>query len=127
MKRTLALILVVLLSVSMLAGCGGGDKGPTGKYVLTVWEIDGQDFIALMKSLGGDAFDPSTIYIEFQNDGKFTMEMDEDDASGTFKVDGKNLTLTMDGETLTGTVDGNKVTIETTEDGSTMKMVFEKK
>ena len=126
MKKTLVIALVVLLSICMLAGCSGGSATPTGKYALTAYEINGEDFLEWMKAMGGDEFDASAMCIEFQRDGTFTMEID-DSESGTFTVEGKTITLTVDGDTMTGTVDGNKVILEEEEDDNTMRMVFEKK
>ena len=126
MKKILVMVLVLLLSVSILAGCGGGDTKLSGKYAMTAYELNGQDLLEMLKMFGGEDYDANSLFIEFTDNGKFTLEAD-DVTTGTFYVDGKKLTLTVDGESMTGTVNGNKVTIEANEDGNTMKMVFEKK
>ena len=125
MKRTMAMVLALLVCVFMFAGCGGGSTALEGKYTLAAWEINGEDFLGMMKVLGGDDFDVSTLYLEFKSDGKYTLAM-EDGAEGTFEVNGNVLTLTTDGESITGTVNGNKVTLESGEGDKIMKMVFEK-
>jgi len=142
MKRTLAIILVLLFSISMLAGCSNGGSGDgdkvatlTGKYTIVSWEVDGQDWLEFFEMMSemadeGDEFNRDDIYIDFQSGGKFTMAMideGEETTEGTFTVGGNTVTLTVDGEDLKGTIDGKKIIIEEEEDGVSMKMVFEKK
>ena len=123
MKKTLAIILILAIAVSMLAGCGGEKANLTGKYVFTSMaggdnEID---FGALLGMLGMDAED--SMFLEFSSNGKCSMHMMGEVMEGTFIVSGKNVDITIDGDTATGAISGNKITLE--QDG--MKMVFEKK
>jgi len=121
MKRTLAIVLVVCFSVSLLAGCGGGDGSALrGKYLLSTYEIGGEDLMPLFGEMGLNAND---FYIEFMSGGTFRMSMIDESGEGTFAVKGSKITLTIDGEDMAAKLNGNKVTLE--EDG--MKMVFTKK
>ena len=132
MKRTLAVFLVFMFVMSALPA-DDNTGGPSGKYSLAAWELNGMDMLAFIKmmsemadeSKGGDPLD---LYIEFQKNGKFIMAMgDGDSGEGMFRVDGKNVTLTYDGEELKGILDGSKFTIEYKEDDGEIKMVYEKK
>ena len=118
MKKTIALVLALILCATMLAACGGG--GPSGKYKLSSMTEGGVTFNASqMAELGLDA---DSMYIEFQSGSNFKLAMLGETQSGTFAVDGKTIKLTADGETINATLDGNKITIE--ESGT--KMVFAK-
>ena len=136
MKRFIAIVLICLFSFTLFAACGEKDEVLSGKYFVTVYEIGGMDWLAFIKSMdemadeiGENNPDVDDLYVEFKDGGKivFSAEIDEEPMEGTFKVDGKNITLTVDGEEMKGIIDGNKITIEAEEDGTTLKMVFEKK
>jgi len=133
MNKAIALLLVLMLSISILAGCGGG---LSGKYVLI--EMTGDDGkVEKLDDLKKQAkefydemewdFDESEmdITIEFLSGDKFKMTSVYDVEEGTFKVDGKNVTLSHPDQDndLKGTINGNKITFE--EDD--FVMVFEKK
>ena len=122
MKKTIALLLGLILSVSLLAGCGGGGSAaPTGKYFMTAMELEGEDIFALYTEMGLSA---DNLYIELLSGGKCKISMMDETGEGTFKVDGKTITISADGEeAFAGAIEGNKITLE--EDGN--KMVFEKK
>ena len=131
MKKTIALLLVLILCVSILASCG---SGVSGKYLLTeMTSTDGEtvkwaDQVKEMKDmyagLGMDFNEEDFVfYIEFLKDGKCKMVAYGVNEEGTFKVEGKNITITISGESNTVVMNGNKITIE--EDGA--KLIFEKK
>ena len=122
MKKTMAIFLVVIISVSMLVGCGGGQ---TGKYYLKSMTMMGVEMP--IEALAAFGIDASKMYLELRSGGKFVMSMEgfgeEAQKEGTYTINGKTITLTADGETVTGTIEGKKITIS--QEGE--KVVFEKK
>jgi hypothetical protein len=101
MKKSIALFLVLVLGLSLLAGCGGGGT-LTGKYVST---------------------DEESNYYEFFEDGKCVMSTNGVLSELTFKLSGKNVTIEMEYGSFKGTLEGNKLTVnEFGED-----IVYEKK
>jgi len=129
MKRALVIGLVLLLSISMLAGCSSGGSGSdtalTGKYFIVAMEdAEGNDWFAMFPEMGMSA---DEFYIELKSGGKATFMLGADDGDGptegTYKIDGKTITITIDGEDVVGTIEGNKITTEI--EGT--KMVFEKR
>lgn len=132
MKKTIAVLLVLLIGVTLLVGCGGGGSALSGKYTLTSITMDGQTMtVAELKeaasTLGVD-FDLSGFYIEFKTGNKFSLGMKmellgmDEAIEGTYTVNGNKITLTVEGEPQEATINGNKVTISMGEDS----MVFEK-
>ena len=121
MKKISVLFLVILVSM-FFAGVSYGAT-LTGKYkAMTLLDDKGQvdmDFQAVFKEagLGADA-----IHIEFMSGGKCKMVAEAENTEGTFKVDGKTVTITLDDSQMKGTIDGSKIIFEE-DDG---KMVFEK-
>ena len=127
MKKAFVVVLTLVLCLSVLAGCGGGGASSgelKGKYVLTAIDVDGIDALEMMESMGLKASD---TYYEFSDDGTFKMSLMGYEEEGTFKADGKKITLTVDGEDSEVTFDGKKITFEEIDEGEKTKMVFEKK
>ena len=139
MKRTIKLVLVLVLAISLLASCGGGggndgggggsDVSLSGKYVLAGMEIDGVDFFAQFMEAG---VAPEDIYIlEFLSGGKCKMIMYDEEDEGTYAVSGKSVSITIDDDSIVGTIEGDRITLsqegDMEEDGfSNMKLIFEK-
>ena len=133
MNKAIALILVLIIGMAILAGCGG--EKISGKYDLVSITTDGEkiiwaDYIKEMKDMyaeweAEDEFDEENFvsYLEFKDGGKCTAVLFGGSEEGTYKVDGKNIEVTVDGDTIKGTIDGNKITLE--DEGESM--VFEKK
>ena len=98
-----------------------------GKYVLTVYEINGEDMLGFFAMMGGEEFDPNSMYIEFQSDGKCKISLD-DNGSGTYTLVGNKVTIEMNGEEMEGTFDAaaNQVILEKEESGNKLKMAFDK-
>ena len=131
MKRSIALLLGFILSISLLTGCNGRNNIElTGKYTLAAFEQDGEDVLTemvdLLKEFGTNA-DDLEMYIEFQSGGIFKLVMYDEEKEGTFKVNGTTVTLTNDGDDTKGMIDGNRITIEENDpENGALKMVFEK-
>ena len=114
----------VLFTVLFLSGIAYGQNAAalSGKYYLSSMELEGYTLDAEMMALIG--MKPDDCYIEFMANGKCVMRMDDDIGGGTFKVEGRTLTITDDeGTADKGVIDGNKVSIENDE----VKMIFEKR
>ena len=133
MKRTLALLLFLIVSISLFAGCGGSGNDPalTGKYTLVAYEQDGEEILTEMVDMlkeFGIAEDNFEMYLEFQSGGKFKLVSFDEEQKGTFKVNGTTVILSTDGEDLKGKMEGNTIIIEENDpDNGTTKMTFEKK
>lgn len=124
MKKTIIMLLMLVIGISMLVGCGGSTT-PTlsGKYYFVSMTADGET--VTVEDMTAFGVNPDDLYLEFQAGGNFRIVLSGISVTqtGTFTVDGKTVTLTVEGDSLIGTIDGNRVTLEN--DGETM--VFEKK
>ena len=119
MKRLIAILLILIFSVAMLTACGD-DAGLTGKYYLTsVTEGDETMDASTLAELG---LDISGFHIEFLDSNRFRIVTFDESEDGTYKLDGKSLTLSADGETIDATIDNSTITL----DAEGTIMVFEK-
>ena len=120
-KRVTSIALTVVLCLSLMltmTACGGTTTDMAGKWVLTGMSMGGTDYLAMMKELDSTFNAEDFMYFEFTADGKATMASQGESESGTYKLDGKNLTITIDGDPQTFTVNGKSFNMEV--DGSTM-------
>ena len=144
-KNLLSAVLATLICVTMIFTLGACDKAPSngdvsgtsmeGKWVLSGMIMGGQDYVAMMKSMLGDAFDvESMMTCEFKGDGTFVMVMqvpgeDMDTTEGTYAVNGSSLVLSVEGdEPVVATIDGDTFTMVNPEDGGeTTSITFKRK
>ena len=118
MKKTIAILLALVFSMSSLAGCGYGSSTLSGKYDLVSMTSEGETLDAVqLKDFGIEG------YFEFLDGGKVKVEAFGETSEGTFTVSGTNVTITIDGEPASGTISGNRITIEDDD----LTMVIEKK
>jgi hypothetical protein len=103
MKNIIAILMVLILGISILAGCGGDEK-ITGKFVRE-------------HSTG------ESSYYEFFADGKCVMSTYGVLSDLTFSQKGKNITIEMEYGSFKAVLDGNKLTVN--EFGE--ELVYEKK
>ena len=112
MKKSIVMVLVLMLGVSLLAGCGddggSGGSGGSGDVLMGVWE---------------GVLDPGTDYSEdvvWEFDGKGGLKFTNDfldRASGTYTITGSTVDLKVDiwsdPIAYEFTIDGNKLTMKT--------------
>lgn len=121
MKRTLALVLTLILALSVVA-CGGGGSNIVGKWtpVLTdeqkkVAEELGMEMTQIMEFTSNGTY---KAYIEVKGESTLPFDTDEMSFSGTYKTEGDKLTVSVtEGEkteSFTGNykIEGDKLTIE---------------
>jgi hypothetical protein len=125
LKKLLIIVAVVALAAFALTGCSG--ETLDGRYTLSALENAAGDDLMPMLEIAGES--ASDVYVEFTEDGNFTIAMDFIDRSesGTYTVDGNTVTLIVsDGNEASeteGTIDGDSITFVEEEGG---KLVFTK-
>jgi len=138
MKKTeKTTILVSVLCITMilaLTACGGGGASSAsmeGRYVISAMMYGDEDFLKLMQDLAEmmeTEFDlEDFMYLEFSENGTVTIGTEGDEEAGTYKLDGKTITITLGEESMSGTIDGDSFTIEQEEDDELTTMTFTKK
>ena len=104
MKKKLSLIalLLVLVSVFTLAGCGGGeDNDPTvGNYKLAAAEMMG---------ITVGAEDIGEFDLNLQAGGKGNATVDGTDGKLEWKRDGDDVSITMEGEEVNATIEDDAI------------------
>ena len=121
MKRGIAILLALVMTVALLAGCGGSSD-PTGRYVVKT--IAGQPVEEYFVSmLGGDvdlalqmfgisSFEEFMI-IELKSDGSAVATLaGEAPLTGTWIQEGDQITITIDGDPVTFTLKGNELSFQ---------------
>ena len=116
MKKAIALLLVMLIGIGIIAGCGSSSAKLSGKYHLV---LDQETKASIEEFSGGEV----EWYIEFLSGDKCKLVIMGDSEDGTYKITDKSVEITVDGDSITAKIDGNKVIID--EDGE--EMVYQKK
>ena len=124
MKRILAVVVVFLFCICTLVG---QNHMPEGKYDLVSIGNETFDMLELFKMMGEEVPDS---YIDFSSNGKFRLVMMGEEAEGTYKVSGNNITLIHDDEDMKAKIEGNNIIIEDSDESESgqgpMRMVFTK-
>ena len=135
-KRFAAIVLLVLLTAVLLAGCGGG---AAGKYVIKSMngktmedlfreeaeaseeEMTVEDFLKFFEIESLEEY----LTLELKEDGTAVSKaaMDDEADTGTWKQEGNKITITIDNEPVEFTLNGRE--LSATMDG--VKYVFVKK
>ena len=136
-KNLLSAVLATLICVTMIFTLGACDKAPVGevsgtsmegKWVLSGMSINGEDALADIKAMLGDAFDMESImFCEFSNDGTFVMSAYDETETGTYVVNGNALVMTVDGDDQAATIDGDTFTIVSPDENEVTTITFKKK
>ena len=117
MKKTIALLMVLVMLLS-LAACGGGEEDPNaGKY------------IGVSAAVGGFSMPMSEVYegetwIELKSGGRGTIMLGGDDFSMKWTLEGEDLTITVQGVDSVGTLQDGVITVDLMDMGCVM--TFEK-
>ena len=101
---------------------------PEGKYYLTVYEMNGEDWMDILKLMGGDDYHPSSYYIEFQGGDTCILAIDYGPTESDFTLDGNMITVDMYGNDLEGEYDAlsETITLELDDGDYALKFVFDK-
>ena len=119
MKRTIAIVLAVLLMLGAMAACqnNGGNNGGTaggaeGTYVLK--SILGMDVATYASMLGIDAAEVENMFkLELKSGGKAVFTSDGDSVEADWSQNGSKIVLTVEGQTLMeATLNGNDLTAQ---------------
>ena len=116
MKKTIALLMVLVMLLS-LAACGGGEEDPNaGKY------------IGVSAAVGGFSMPMSEVYegetwIELKSGGRGTIMLDGDDFSMKWTLEGEELTITVQGVDSVGTLRDGVITVDLMDMGCVMTFV----
>ena len=109
MKKTVCILFTVLF-LSSISAYGQNATALSGRYNLSSMELDGFELDEEMIALMGINF--ADCYIEFFDNGKCLLRMEDDIDEGMYKVDGRTLTIIeSDGTTNTAAIDGNSISI----------------
>ncbi|MBQ6274691.1 MAG: hypothetical protein IJK63_10790 [Oscillospiraceae bacterium] len=130
MKRGIAILLALVMTVALLAGCGGSSD-PTGRYVVKT--IAGQPVEEYFKSMLGEDADfalqmfgvssyEELMTVELKSDGSAVATLAGEAAeTGTWKQDGDQITITIQDDPATFTLKGNELSYK--EDGQDYVLV----
>ena len=105
MKRTLAILLVLTMLLS-LAACGGKDDDPNaGVYICSTAEMMGTVLPI------GEIYEGENS-LELKSGGKGTLTLEGDDFKIKWELDGTELTVNVDGEDCVGTLKQGVIEID---------------
>jgi hypothetical protein len=107
-------------------GGKGGEKAtepaptPVGKYSITSMTMMGYELT------GSDLEDMGETWLEIKDDGSCTLMLMDDKITGTYTLDGEDITCDLEGVEATGTWGDDEVELTVAEEGVEMVMVFTK-
>lgn len=133
MKKHISILMLAVMMVMVLAGCGGASKSDApvvGDWKLTTVEAMGQTAnVEEYATLTGMSADDVKMELSIKDDGTFTIEAGSvfGGESGEGKWDYKEPTLTLDyeGKTTCEYKDG-KLVMSLEEGGQSVSVTFEK-
>lgn len=118
MKRSIALLLVLVIAFTLTACDGAKDNDPNlGKYVGATVEVFGEDVNI------SEIYPEGENYIELRSDGKCVFTLDGDSESGNWTLNGNDIVLTIEDVDSTGTLRDGVLTIDFMGEGITMTFV----
>ena len=100
MKRFLALLLSLVLSLTLCACGGGEDTAHVGTYTCTT------------VTMGDVTVDSIEGSLDLQKEGKGSLTMSGQTFDLTYTLEGDALTLTIDGQDATGTFADGVITVD---------------
>ena len=119
MKKAICALMAALF-LSTLAY--GQNAALSGRYYLSAMIIEEEEFSMEMLELIG--LKPESWYMEFFQGGIFNMQIEDEGMSGTYRVEGKTLTIIdEDGNADEAVIEGNTISLI----GDDSKMIFTKR
>lgn len=118
MRGILGAVIAVMMSVVVLAGCGGKAE-PTG-YEGHYESVSGE-----MMGITLTGEDIAGWAIDLKEGGKGTMEVEGESAGMKWTLEGNQVTVSVEGEEMVGTIEGNQLVFDDIL-GMGMKITFEK-
>ncbi len=116
MKRTIAILLAVLLMLGAFAGCGGnnggsgGSSGAEGTYVMK--SFMGMDVASYASLVGVSEEEAGELFkVVLKSGGKASFVSDGDESNLDWSQNGNKITLSGGGETMDLTLNGNELTM----------------
>ncbi|MBQ9269617.1 MAG: hypothetical protein IJ206_08895 [Oscillospiraceae bacterium] len=122
MKRTLSILLAVIMLLSLLTACGGKADPNIGVYKLSgAMGYSLEEFAGMMGITEEEAAD--MIQMELKDKGVLALTFDGETETGTWSADGETLTIEDAGESITGTIKDGVITIEIEGESMTLTKV----
>ena len=119
MKKSIALLLVVILGISLLASCGGGSSNDPNIGTWTAVSVN-----AFGVQMGVDDVFENGASIELKANGKCTLNLDGEKVNTDWSSNNGEITIKGDdGETYKAKVADGKLTL----DFDAFEVIFEKK
>ena len=108
MKKQITLALFMILAL-VLTACGGGTSSSGSDITGIVWQWSAmQETAPASQSVVPD---PQNYTITFNDDGTAAIKADCNSVTGTYKMDGSNLTITLGASTLMACGDASQDSI----------------
>ena len=114
MKKTISMLLALILCSTMLAACGGNGSSSSsdpnlGKWTAAAVRVFGDEIDI------GDFYDAGA-WIELKTNGNCTMMFDGDTGNGKYTISGSRVTFSSGGAEYDATIEGNVLTFELLDD-----------
>ena len=123
-KQIAAVLMVLILTVVALAGCGGGgEQSPVvGEWKMTTIEVSGitMDMEEFIAATGQEDVNMS---LTIEEDGNFSMDIAGQQTEGTWEYEEPVCTLTAEGESIEADYSDGKIVIDLEGQGT---LTFEK-
>lgn len=128
LAATISSVIVTALLCVLISACSNASFVGTWKF--SSMNMSGNGVSIEMKAgedYMGVTITEDYVILTVNEDNTFTMTTAGEEVSGTWKEEGGKYVLTIDGEEdQTATVSGNELTMESTEEGMSVKMVLKK-
>lgn len=126
-QKIMSLVLVAVLAMALLAGCGGSKSEIVGTWEATKVEASGitLDFKEFAQQMGQDA-DSFKMELTAKDDKTFSMNMAGETGEGTWEEKSGKYVLTADGEDMEVQIEDGKLIFADEALGGA-KITFEKK